>query len=106
VATFAGRVRLNDGEACAFAILESMRSGDPSTVRHTVGQAGGGLDAWLRSMVFAVLAQWRGTAPAAAVNVAVAAVEEAQRLRWDQQPRRSRRLVEPLSQDPGMRVVA
>lgn len=101
LACFAGRVRLNDAEAAAHAILTAMRSGDAATVRRTVGEAGKGLDGQVRFLISGLLEQWRGSAPSYALDVAVAAFGEARRLQWDRPPRRTRRGPEPLSQLPG-----
>lgn len=104
VACFGGRVRLNDGEQCAFTILESMRGGDAKAVRETVKRAGEGLDGQVRYLVAGVLATWRGGAPTFALDVVIAALGEARRLGWDRPPRRQNRAPGLISQIPGEMV--
>ena len=98
---FGGRIRLNDAESAAHAILTAMRTNDEAAVRRAIGEAGQGLDGHVRYLVSGLLEQWRASAPGYALNVAIAANGEARKLGWDRPPRRVRRGPEPVSQVPG-----
>ncbi len=104
LACFAGRIRLNDAESAAYAILTAMRTGNPATVRRAVSEAGKGVDGHIRFLISGLLEQWRGGAPSYALDVAIAAFGAAREAGWDRPPRRTRRGPEPLDQTPGRQV--
>ncbi len=104
LATFGSRTGLNPGEQIAYDILTAMRSGDPDTVRSAVRRHAGSADVFVRFNVSGVLEEWRGRAPGFALDVAMAAITEARRLRWDQRPRRRSLAPPPVSQVPGRRA--